>query len=170
MTKVPLSFFCFCIKCSSRTEFCLTPGAGMKPHCDGCSLTALVSLFASIFVYSLRSTLLIDNGHQLPMFCIPVAPFGRSRDLLAFSFSGTLPIISHTVYIPARNPGVSSAFRLTLSTVIWSGPAAEPVRIALTTFLTLLAITVSSNSVLPVWFGCWGLRGFAWRCCPFLRW
>ena len=153
MTKVPLSFFCFCIKCSSRTE-----------------LTALVSLFASIFVYSLRSTLLIDNGHQLLMFCLSVAPFGRSRDLLAFSFSSTLPIISHTVYIPARNPGVSSAFRLTLSTVIWSGSAAEPVRITLTAFLTLLAITASSNSVLPVWFGCWGLHGFAWRCCPFLRW
>ena len=48
--RVRFSFFCFHIKCSSRTEFCLTPGAGMKPHCEGWMLIALVSLFASIFV------------------------------------------------------------------------------------------------------------------------
>ena len=33
--RVPFSFFCFHIRCSSRTEFCLTPGAGMKPLCEG---------------------------------------------------------------------------------------------------------------------------------------
>ena len=62
--RVPFSFFCFHIRCSGRTEFSLTPGAGMKPHCEGWRLIALVSLFASIFVYSLKSTLLIDSGCQ----------------------------------------------------------------------------------------------------------
>ena len=141
--RVPFSFFCFHIRCSGRTEFCLTPGAGMKPHCEGWRLTALVSLFASIFIYSLKSTLLIDSGRQLPVFSMSVVPFGRSKDLLAFSFSGTLPVISHSMYTPARKPGISSAFRLSLSTVIRSGFAAEPVLIALTTFLTSFAVTAS---------------------------
>ena len=115
----------------------------MKPLCEGCRLTALVSLFARIFVYSLGSTLLIESGRQFPMFCISVVPFGSSKDLLAFSFSGTLPGISHSVYTPARKPGFSSVFLLSCATVIRSGPAAEPVLIALTAFFTSLAFTAS---------------------------
>lgn len=50
------------------------------------------------------------------------------------------------VYTPAGNPGPSSAFRFSLSTliVIRSLPAAEPVRIAHTVFLTSFAFTASS--------------------------
>lgn len=107
-------------------------------------MIALFRRLARIVVYSLRRTLLTESGRQLLMLSRSVVPLGRSKDLLAFTFSDTLPVVSHMVYTPARNPGPSSAFRFSLSTLIRSLPAAEPVRIAHTVFLTSLAFTASS--------------------------
>ena len=70
----------------------------MKPLCEGCRVIALVSRLARIFVYSLRRMLLIDSGRQLPMCSKSDVPLDRSKDWLAFSFSGTLPGIGHIVY------------------------------------------------------------------------
>ena len=93
------------------------------------------------------------------MFCMSVVPFGSSKDLLAFSFSGTLPVISHSVYTPARKPGFSSVFLLSCATVIQSGPAAEPVLIALTAFFTSLSPGYDLDKVLTVCFGCFAFCG-----------
>ena len=89
-------------------------------------------------------TLLIDSGRQLPMCSKSHVPLGRSKDWLAFSFSGTLPGISHIVYtLYSMTPGPSSTFRFGFNTVLRSGPEAEPV-LAHNALLTSLAFTASS--------------------------
>ena len=111
--------------------------------------------FASIFMYSSKSTLLINSGRQLPVFSMSVAP------CLSLATACTLLL---------RNQGF-----LQLSAwawVLWYGLGPRLSQFSLLSppsSLRLLSLHpgFGRNSVLPVWFGCFVFCGCR---CFFRRW